>query len=68
MPDSLQPLGSTFHGASAGKNTGVGFHTLLQGILLTQESNSCLLCLLHWQVGSLPLEPPGKSLFLSKTT
>ena len=23
-------------------------------------SNLCLLCLLHWQVGSLPLVPPGK--------
>ena len=26
----------------------------------TQGSNPCLLCLLHWQVGSLPLAPPGK--------
>ena len=25
-----------------------------------QESNLCLLSLLHWQVGSLPLAPPGK--------
>ena len=29
----------------------------LQGIFLTQGSNSCLL---HWQAGSLPLAPPGK--------
>ena len=35
-----------------GKNTGMGCHFLLQGIFLTQESNPCLLCLLHWQVGS----------------
>ena len=35
-------------------------HALLQGILLTQESNPHLLCLLHRQVGSLPLAPPGK--------
>ena len=41
-----------------GKNTGVGYHFLLQGIFLTQGSNPCLLCLLHWQVGSLPLVPP----------
>ena len=27
------------------------------GIFLTQRLNLCLLCLLHWQVGSLPLEP-----------
>ena len=26
----------------------------------SQGSNPHLLCLLHWQVGSLPLEPPGK--------
>ena len=30
-----------------GKDTGVGCHFLLQGIFLTQESNLCLLCLLH---------------------
>ena len=35
-----------------GKNTGGGCHFLLQGIFLTQGSN---LCLLHWQVDSLPL-------------
>ena len=33
-----------------------------QGIFLTQGSNSSLLCLLHWQSGSLPLAPPGKPL------
>ena len=43
-----------------GKNTGVGCHALLQGIFSTQGSNPHLLCLLHWQVGSLPLAPPGK--------
>ena len=32
---------------SPGKNTGVGCHTLLQGIFPTQGSNPCLLCLLH---------------------
>ena len=37
-----------------------GNHLLLQGILLTQGSNSCLSCLLNWQAGSLPLVPPGK--------
>ena len=34
---------------------------LLQGIFLTQGSNPQLLCLLHWQVDSLPLEQPGKT-------
>ena len=45
-------------------NTGVGCHALLQGIFPTQELNLCLLCLLHWQMGSLPYVPlgsPGKS-------
>ena len=43
-----------------GKNTGVGCHALLQGIFPTQGSNPHLLHVLHWQVGSLPLAPPGK--------
>ena len=45
---------------SPGKNTGVGFHALLQRIFPTQRSNLCLLCLLHWEAGSLPLAPPEK--------
>ena len=36
-----------------GKNTGVGCCFLLHGIFLTEWSN---LCLLHWQVDSLPAE------------
>ena len=32
-------------------------HALLQGIFPTQGLNLCLLRLLHWQAGSLPLEP-----------
>ena len=43
---------------SSGKNTGVGCHA--HGIFLTQGSNSCLLCLLHWQASSLPLVPPQR--------
>ena len=31
--------GSSVHGDSAGKNTGVGSHAFLQGIFTTQESN-----------------------------
>ena len=38
------------------KNTGLGCHFLLQGILLTQGSNPHLL---HWQVASFTTEPPG---------
>ena len=32
-----------------------GLHFLPQGIFLTQGLNLSLLCLLHWQMGSLPL-------------
>ena len=44
---------------SPGKNTGMDYHAFLQGIFPTQGLNPCLLCLLHWQVGSLPLAPLG---------
>ena len=43
-----------------GKNTGVGSHSLLQGIFPTQGSNLHLLWRLHWQTCSLPSEPPGE--------
>ena len=36
----------------SGKNTGVGSCSLLQGIF--KRLNTCLWCLLHWQVDSLP--------------
>jgi len=49
-------------GILPGNNTGVGCHILLLRIFPTQGSNLQLLCLLHWQVGSLPLMPPGKPL------
>ena len=52
---------------SPGKNTGVGGHARLQGIFLTQGSNPCLLHLLHWQAGSLPLAPPGKPSNVNKS-
>ena len=59
-PTDCSPPGSFVHEDSPGKNTGVGCHFLLQGIFLTQGSNQHLLILLHWQVDSLPLAPPGK--------
>ena len=45
---------------SPSKNTGMGCHALFQGIVSTQGLNPHLLHALHWQVGSLPLAPPGK--------
>ena len=41
-PIGCIPPGSSVHGDSPGKNTGVGCHALLQGIFLTQGSNSQL--------------------------
>ena len=49
-----------FMGFFRQKKTGVCCHFLLQGIFLTQGSNPRLLCLLHWQVDSLPLASSGK--------
>ena len=51
--------GSSVH-AILQARIGVGCHVLLQGIFLTQGLNPCLLHLLHWQLGSLSLAPPGK--------
>ena len=53
------PPGSSVHGDSPGKNTGVWCYALLHGIGLTQGLNPHLLHLLHRQSGSLPLAPPG---------
>ena len=39
-----------------GKNTGVGSHSLLQGIVTTQERGSPAL-----QADTLPSEPPGEA-------
>ena len=62
MPDPLNPVdcsppGSSVHGNSLGKNTGVCCHALLQGIFPTQGLNPALNTL---QVDCLPSEPPGK--------
>ena len=60
----LQPTRLLGPWYSPGKNTEVGCHALLQGIILIQGWNLHLLCLLHWQEGSFPLVPPGKPLSL----
>ena len=50
--------GSSVHGDSPGKNTGMGCYALLQGIFPVQGSNPRLL---HWQVDFFTTEPSGKS-------
>ena len=42
-----------------GKNPGVDSHFLLQRIFPSQGSNSCLFCLLHWQMDSYQLHHLG---------
>ena len=61
-PHGLWPARLLCPWGSPGENTGVGCHSLLQGIFLTQGSNLRLL----WQMDSLWLAPPGKLLFLLK--
>ena len=51
--------GSSVHGDSPGRNTGVDCHALLQGIFLTQASNPHLLCLLHRRQILYPLSHLG---------
>ena len=53
-PMECSPPGSSVHGISR-QEYWMGCHDLLHGIFSTQGSNLCLLCLLHWQVDSLPL-------------
>ena len=53
---TLYPSGSSFHGISQARITGVAFHSLLQGIFPTQASNPCLL---HCRQ-ILPVELSGK--------
>ena len=59
-PMDYSPAGSYVHGHCPGKNTGVGHHASLQVIFPSGGSNPSLLGLLHWQVGSSLLVPPGK--------
>ena len=54
-PMDCSPSGSSVHGDSPGKNTGVGCHFLLQGIFPTQGSNPHLL----QAEGFLTTELPG---------
>ena len=59
-PSTVAHQAPSDHRTFPGKNTRVSCHFFLQRIFQAQGSNPYLLCLLHWQVGSLPLGPPGK--------
>ena len=61
------PIGSSLPGFSVHgidsprKNAGVGSHALQGRTLPDPGIDPASLCLLHCQVGSLPLVPPGKT-------
>ena len=60
-PMDCSPPGSSVRGDSPGNNTGVGRHALpSRGPSRPRDRIRYLTRLLHWQVGSLPLAPPGK--------
>ena len=59
-PMDYNLLGSSIHGIFQARIL-VWYHTLLQGIFLTQGSNLNLLCLLHWQVDTSPMSHWQKS-------
>ena len=55
-PMDCGPPGCSLQGILQAKNTRLGCHALLQGMVPTQGSKRHLL---HWQVDSLPLSPQG---------
>ena len=57
QPHGLEPTRLLCPWNSPGKNTGVGCHSLPQGIFPKERSNPGLP---HVQEDSLPFEPPGK--------
>ena len=61
-PMDCCPLGSSVHGILQARILECVHwsHALLQGNFPTQGLNLSILCLLHWQAGSLLLVPPGK--------
>ena len=60
QPHGVQPAKLPYPWNFPGNNTGAGCYFLLQAISPTQGSSPLLFHLLHWHVGSLPAEPPGK--------
>ena len=59
-PHGLYPTRLLCPWDSPGENTGVGCHSLLQGIFPHPGIEPVFLCLLLWQAGSLPPAPLGK--------
>ena len=56
IPELREQIASEWQNAF--KENGKPLLNVLQGIFPTQGLNPHLLCLLHWQMDSLPLVPP----------
>ena len=67
-PMGCSRQGSSVHRILQARILMLGCHALLQGIFPIQGSNLRLLCLLHWQAGSLPQAPPGKPYTIHNST
>ena len=63
-PMDCSPPGSSVHGIFQTRILEWVTMPPLQGIFLTQGPNLHLLCLLQWQVGCLPVGPPGKPMHI----
>ena len=61
------PPGSLAHGIFSGKNTGGGFHFLLQGNLLNSGIESVSLLSPALEVDSLPVDLPGAAAAAAKS-
>ena len=59
-PLDYNPPGSSVHGISQARMLAWVAISFSREIFMTQGLNPCLLCLLHWQVDSLPPAPPRK--------
>ena len=59
---TVQPAGSSIRGMLQARILEYIAMPSSREIFTTQGWNPCLLCLLHWQVGPLPLARPGKPL------
>ena len=65
-PMDCSPPGSPIHRILQARILEWAPMPLSRGIFPTWESKLCPLCLLHWQMGSLPLVPLGKPLLNNK--
>ena len=69
ISDSLLPLcrsapGSSVHGIFQARILDLVAISFSRGSFPPRDQSRCLLCLLPWQVNSLPLAPPGKPIYM----